>query len=81
MSDAGHNVDAQLRSIVERVERLHEERKALGADIADVFREAKANGFDVKALKAVISYRAKDKTEREEHDAIVALYLSRLGVA
>lgn len=68
----------QLRAFVERVERLEEEIKTLNDDKRDVYGEAKANGFDVKALKAVVSYRRKDEAEREEHDAIFRLYLDTL---
>jgi uncharacterized protein (UPF0335 family) len=69
----------QLRSIVERVERLHEERKAIADDIKDVYAEAKGNGFDVPALKHVIKLRGKDQAELAEFEAVVDLYLSALG--
>jgi uncharacterized protein (UPF0335 family) len=71
----------RLRSIVERVERLEEERKALGNDIADIFGEAKASGFDVKALKALIALRRKEPAEIEEQDSLLALYRRALGMA
>jgi uncharacterized protein (UPF0335 family) len=71
----------QLRSIVERVERLHEERAALGADIKDVFAEARSNGFDVPALKAVIAKRRKDAAELDEFQTMVELYEHALGMA
>lgn len=77
----GHNSAAQLRQIIERVEKLHEERKALASDIADVLTEAVSNGFDKKAIKAVVAYRAKDRTERQAHDALVQTYLVALGEA
>lgn len=72
---------SQLRSIVERVERLDEEIAALNGDKKDIFGEAKANGFDVKALKSVLAIRRKDPSERAEHNAIVSLYLATLGMA
>ncbi len=72
---------SQLRSIIERVERLDEDIAGLNADKKDIFAEARGNGFDVKALKAVLSIRRKDPSERAEHNAIVALYLSTLGMA
>jgi uncharacterized protein (UPF0335 family) len=77
----GHNSVAaeQLRQYVTRIENLHEERKALGDDIRDVIQEAASAGFDKKAIKAVVAYRAKDRSDREAHDAIVQLYLSTLG--
>ena len=77
----GHNSTGaeQLRQYVTRVENLHGERKALGDDIRDVLNEAASAGYDKKAIKAVIAYRAKDKAERQEHDAIVQTYLTALG--
>lgn len=79
MSDS--TAHSQLRSIVERVERLDEEIAGLNGDKKDIFAEAKANGFDTKALKAVIAIRRKDPSERSEHNAMVSLYLSTLGMA
>lgn len=69
---------SQLQSIVERIERVEEEIKSFNDDKRDIYAEAKANGFDVKALKAVIAYRRKDPSERQEHDAIVETYLAEL---
>lgn len=69
----------QLRSFIERVERLTEERKTISDDIRDVFGEAKAMGFDVKILKKVIAIRAKDADERAEEEMILATYLAALG--
>jgi uncharacterized protein (UPF0335 family) len=69
-----------LKAFVERVERLNEERKSLSDDIRDVYAEAKANGFDVKALKAVIRLREQDVEERKEHEAILETYLQALGM-
>lgn len=68
----------QLRSFVERVERLEAEIAELNSDKSDIFKEAKGNGFDVKALKAVIAYRRKDVTEREQQDALFRLYLDTI---
>jgi uncharacterized protein (UPF0335 family) len=70
----------QLRAIIERVERLEEEKKAIADDIRDVFAEAKGNGFDVKALRTVIRLRKQDKQEREEQEAILDTYLQALGM-
>ena len=72
---------AQLRSIVERIERLEEEKKALADDIRDVYAEAKANGYDVKTLRVVIRLRKQDSSERQEQEALLDLYLSALGMA
>jgi uncharacterized protein (UPF0335 family) len=71
---------AQLKSIVERIERLEEEKKALSDDVKDVYAEAKANGFDTKTLRAVIRLRKKDRAEREEQEALLGLYLNALGM-
>lgn len=70
----------QLRSIVERIERLEEEKKAIADDIKDVYGEAKANGFDTKVLRDVVRMRKQDQTERQEQDAIRDLYLHALGM-
>lgn len=70
----------QLRTIVERVERLNEEIDALNGDKKDVYAEAKANGFDVKALKAVVAERRKDPAAVAEFDALVDLYKAALGM-
>lgn len=71
---------SQLKALVERIERLEEEKKALADDIREVYGEAKANGFDTKALRAVIRLRAQDAAERQEFEAIVALYRDALGL-
>lgn len=70
----------QLKAIVERVERLEEEKKAISDDIKDVFAEAKANGFDVKALRTIIRLRKQDADERKEHEAILEVYMHALGM-
>ena len=70
----------QLKSIVERIERLEEEIKSLNDDKRDMYAEAKSNGFDTKVLKKVIADRRKDLSEREEFDAIYDLYASALGM-
>jgi uncharacterized protein (UPF0335 family) len=72
---------AQLKSIVERIERLEEEKKALSDDIKDVYAEAKANGYDTKVLRTVVRLRKQDRAEREEHEAILDLYMHALGMA
>ena len=70
----------QLRSIVERVEKLEEEKKAISDDIRDVFGEAKVNGFDMKALRAIVRLRKMEASEREEQDAILETYMHALGM-
>lgn len=69
-----------LRAYVERVEKLTEEKKTYSDDIRDVFAEAKGNGFDVKALRAVIKIRAQDVAKRKEAAAIVDTYCAALGI-
>ena len=70
----------QLRTIVERIERLEEERKAIADDVRDVYAEAKANGFDTKTLRKVVSLRKVEAAERQEQEAMLDLYLSALGM-
>jgi uncharacterized protein (UPF0335 family) len=70
----------QLKSLVERIERLEEEKKALAGDIKEVYGEAKAHGFDTKILRKVISLRKRDRQERAEEEAMLDLYLSALGM-
>lgn len=82
MSDIGHNsrgfAVGQLRSFVERVERLNEEKKAISDDTREVYAEAKANGFDTKTLKRVIALRKKEKQEREEEQMMLDTYMQAL---
>jgi uncharacterized protein (UPF0335 family) len=70
----------QLRSFIERIERLEEEKKTIADDIKDVFAEAKGTGFDTKALRTLIRLRKKDQAEREEEEAILDLYKAALGM-
>lgn len=70
----------QLRSYVERIERLEEEKAGIAADIRDIYAEAKANGFDAKALRQVVSLRKIEDQKRREHELILATYLRALGM-
>ncbi|MCB1440100.1 MAG: DUF2312 domain-containing protein [Nitratireductor sp.] len=70
----------QLKQIVERIERLEEEKKAISDDIKDVYAEAKGNGFDTKVLRQVVRIRKQDTAERQEQDTIRDLYLHALGM-
>ena len=70
----------QLRQLIEQIERLEEEKKALAGDVRDKYLEAKAVGFDVKALRKIVSLRKKSKTDREEEEAILAVYMHALGM-
>jgi uncharacterized protein (UPF0335 family) len=71
----------QLKSIVERIERLEEEKRALADDIKEVYAEAKGNGFDTKILRTVVRLRKQDANERQEAEALLDLYLHALGMA
>ncbi len=70
----------QLKAIIERIERLEEEKKALSDDIRDVYAEAKGNGFDAKALRTIVRMRKQDADERQEHEAILEVYMQALGM-
>jgi len=70
----------QLRSVVERIEKLEEEKKAIADDIRDVYAEAKGNGFDIKVLRQVVRLRKQDLTERQEQESVRDLYLQALGM-
>ena len=74
------STSAQLKTVVERIERLEEEKKALAGDIKDVYSEAKANGFDTKALRKVVSLRRQDQAARREEEAVLATYMAALGM-
>ncbi len=71
----------RLRSLVERIERLEEERKALAGDIKDIYAEAKSAGFDVKVLRQIIRLRRQDQAEVEEQESLLDLYKRALGMA
>ena len=70
----------QLKSIIERVERLEEEKRQVADQIKEVYAEAKANGFDARTIRKVVSLRRKPAEEREEEEALLDLYLSALGM-
>ena len=71
----------QLRSFVERLERLQEEIDSINEDKKDVYAEAKGNGFDVRIIREVLKIRRQDKSEREEREAVLDLYLQALGMS
>jgi uncharacterized protein (UPF0335 family) len=80
MADGANFAKGQLRSLVDRIEKLEEEKKALAEDIREVYSEAKSAGFDVKALRVVVRLRGQDKEQRQEHEALVDLYRDALGL-
>ena len=69
----------QLKSIIERIERLEQEKSEIAEQIKEVFAEAKGNGFDVKILRKVVRIRKQDRAKRLEEEAILDLYLSAMG--
>jgi uncharacterized protein (UPF0335 family) len=83
----GHNSEAthqvakdQLRSIIERIERLEEEKKSISDDIRDVYAESKGNGYDVKALRTIVRMRKQDPNERAEAETILESYMNALNM-
>ena len=80
MPDVGGVAVERLKSFIERIERLEEEKKATSDDIRDVYAEAKGNGFDVKALRTIVRLRKQDINERKEQEAILETYLHALGM-
>ena len=80
MSDVGGIARDRLRALVERIERLEEEKSALAADIREVYAEAKGTGFDAKVMRQVIRLRKMDQPTLQEQEALLELYKSALGV-
>jgi len=70
----------QLKAIIERIERLEEEKKTISDDVKDIYSEAKGNGYDVKALRTIIRMRKQDPNERAEAETILETYLHALGM-
>ena len=81
MAQKGGIAADRLKSFIERIERLEEEKKAIADDIKEVYAEAKGNGFDTKVLRQVIRIRRQDRAERMEQEAILELYMAALGMA
>jgi len=79
-NDVGGVAASQLRSFVDRIERLEEEKKGLADDIKDIYSEAKGQGFDVKVLRKIISLRKKSKEDRQEEEELLELYKAALGM-
>ena len=86
MADDSSSIDvlnstaqSQLKSVIERIERLEEDKAAILADLKEVYLEAKGNGFDVKILRKVIRLRKQDTAKRQEEEALIDLYLSAIG--
>jgi uncharacterized protein (UPF0335 family) len=82
VSETSQTVAAgQLRAIIERIERLEEEKRTIAEDIKEIYAEAKGTGFDTKAVRTIIRLRKKDQAERQEEEAILDLYKAALGMA
>ncbi|MBB34425.1 MAG: hypothetical protein CME88_12400 [Hirschia sp.] len=89
MDDESHSVGSsgaidnatreRLRQTIEKIERLEIEKKEIAEQIKDVYAEAKAHGFDTKAIRAVVKLRKEDREKREEHELILGTYLAALG--
>lgn len=80
MSEIGNNSKEQIKSIVERIEKLNEDKDAITSDVKDVYAEAKGGGFDVKALRTIIRLRKMDANDREEQETILETYMHALGM-
>ena len=81
MTESNHGIAAdQLRSFIERIERLNEEKAALTGDIREVFAEAKGSGFDTKVMRKVIALRKMDAADRQEQRSLQELYEHALGI-
>ena len=82
ITDSSQTVAAgQLRALIERIERLEEEKKTLADDIKDIYAEAKGNGFDTKAIRTIVRLRKQDQAEREEAETILELYMAALDMS
>ena len=86
MADDASSIDTlnataqtQLRTVIERIERLEEDKAGVMADLKEVYAEAKGNGFDTKILRKVIRLRKQDKAKRQEEEALMDLYLAAIG--
>ncbi|MCZ8259207.1 MAG: DUF2312 domain-containing protein [Beijerinckiaceae bacterium] len=80
MEDVNPATAGQLKAFIERIERLEEEKRQIADDVKDVYAEAKANGFDAKILRKIISLRRQDADERREQEELLETYLRALGM-
>lgn len=80
MAETGGVAVDHLRSYIERIERLEEEKAGIAADIREIYSEAKGNGFDQKALRKIVTLRKVDDDKRREEDLILATYMKALGM-
>ncbi|MCZ8185311.1 MAG: DUF2312 domain-containing protein [Beijerinckiaceae bacterium] len=80
MEDVNPATAGQLKAFIERIERLEEEKRQIADDVKDVYAEAKANGFDAKILRKIVSLRRQDADERREQEELLETYLRALGM-
>jgi len=80
MPDVGGIAVERLKSFIERIERLEEEKRVLGSDIKEVYAEAKGTGFEPKIMRQIIKIRKKDKEEVDEEESLLDLYKRALGM-
>lgn len=80
MAEVGGIAGGQLRSLIERIERLQEDRAAVNADIREVYAEGKAAGFDVKIMRQVVRLRRMEKADRDEQETLLELYRRAIGM-
>jgi uncharacterized protein (UPF0335 family) len=80
MPDVGGVAGAQLKSLIERIERLEEEKRALGEDIKQVYAEAKGTGFEPKIMRQIIKIRKMDRDEHDEQESLLDVYKRALGM-
>ena len=80
MPDVGGIAGERLRSFIERIERLEEERRTLGADIKEVYAEAKGTGFEPKIMRQILKIRKMDKDEHDEQESLLDIYKRALGM-
>ena len=80
MSEVGGVAGDRLRSFIERIERLEEERVTIAVDIREVYAEAKASGFDPKIMRQVVKLRKMESADRQEQEAILEVYKEALGM-
>ena len=81
MAEVGGVAGEHLRSYIDRIERLEEEKAGLAADIRDIYAEAKGNGFDARTMRRIVTLRKLDQGERDEQEALLDLYRRALDMA
>ena len=80
MPDVGGIAGAQLKSFIERIERLEDEKRALGEDVREVYAEAKGSGFEPKIMRQIIRIRKRDQDELDEEESLLEVYMRALGM-